>query len=611
MPRCSRLSALSPLVSFALLAASFGPVPGPARAAEATAVPILPLSQVRAGMTGYGLTVFSGTRPERFDVRVIGVLHHFLPKQDIFLVQSDDPRLLHSGIAAGMSGSPIYLGGKLAGALAYGWGFSKDPVAGVTPIESMLVEVRRPQRGRDHTALAQAPVPVREDATDGSGRPWSLARLLPPSPPSPLAGADPRLVRAAVPLSVAGMSAGAFAELTSALSPFHITPLQAGGAARPGARGPERFEPGGAIAVELIRGDISAAGTGTVTYVEGSKVAGFGHPMFNVGEVYFPIATAEVLTFLSSLSQSFKMSAPLEMKGSLVQDRQSCIVGDTGEVGEMIPLKVAVTGPGRTDHLFATEVARHRFLTPLLAASVANSATQTAAPDVADAVIQVHSRVGVQGFSPLEQTDFVFSSEGLNAKSVLLSTGMRQVNELLFNPFAPVRIDRIDLDISVDYRADVAELLGLALASDELEPGTRPSLYVTLRPYNGKPYVRAVPFDVPRSLAGQTIKIEASAGNLARPEVAPPENLRDLVENLRKGYPARSLVLTLTIPDEGVTLRGHLVPSLPASVIATLRPGASTRRADPYKRLSRFVVDMGGVIQGRQELTVRVRDELK
>ena len=119
-------------------------------------VSIIPISEIRAGMKGYGLTVFQGLKPERFDIRVICVLHNFLPKQDIILVQSDDPRLIHSGIVAGMSGSPIYIEGRLAGALSYGWHFAKDPIAGVTPIETMMAELKRPLRGRLSTPVAEA-----------------------------------------------------------------------------------------------------------------------------------------------------------------------------------------------------------------------------------------------------------------------------------------------------------------------------------------------------------------------------------------------------------------------------------------------------------------------
>ena len=163
--------------------------------------------------------------------------------------------------------------------------------------------------------------------------------------------------------------------------------------------------------------------------------------------------------------------------------------------------------------------------------------------------------------------------------------------------------------VDVDYKADVSEIVGISLNSDELEPGSRPNLYVTLRPYNGKEFTQAIPIDIPRQLAGQQIKVITTAGNLAKPDLAQPENLSTLIENLRKSYPARSLVVSLETPDEGVTLRGSVIPDLPGSVIDTLRPGASTRRADTFKRASRVVFPMHGVMQGKQEITVRVRDD--
>ena len=584
--------------------------------------PVIPLSEVRAGMKGYGLTVFQGLKPERFDIRVIGVLHNFLPKQDIILIQSDDPRLLHSGIVAGMSGSPIYIEGRLAGALAYGWHFAKDPIAGVTPIESMMAELKRPLRGKLATPFAEAAnepahrpdrgrslddvIASREHDRDRN-EPALLSRT--PLPPRLLDGADPTLVRASVPLSLAGFGAGAFSELSRAFEAYHMVPLQAGGGAPKDAGGPSKFEDGGSIAVELVRGDVSAAATGTVTHVDGNKVLAFGHPMFNIGEIYLPIATAEVHTFLSALSSSFKMASPMKEIGTLLQDRQSCILGDTSQRAEMIPVNVTVGGPGRPEQTFHAEVVRHRFLTPMLASSVIANAAQNSASDVADATITVRSSLNVRGYRPLELTDHVFSADGVSPRTLGASAGLRAIGDLLFNPFQPANLDSIDVHVDVDYKADVSELVGVSLSSDELEPGSRPSLQVTLRPYNGKEYTQSIPVDIPRALAGQTIKLVTSAGNLAKPDMATPESLSGLIENLRKSYPARSLVVSLETPDEGVTLRGSVIPDLPGSVIDTLRPGASTRRADTFKRASRVVVPMHGVVLGKQEITVRVRDE--
>lgn len=609
-------SRLSALLALALL--PLAPLPHPARAENPGSPPPLalvtkagaatdgraalatmPVSELRPGMTGYGLTVFSGTRPERFPVRIVGVLRKYLPQMDLILIRCEDPRIEHSGVAAGMSGSPIYINDRLIGALAYGWNFSKDPVAGVTPIENMLAELHRPRREPPRPLTAQATATTATAATAATA-----------TTASPLVGAEPRLVPAAMPIATAGLTPGALAWLSESLAPFHMTALQAsGGGSGEAAKSPLGFEPGGPIAVQLIRGDISAAGTGTVTLVEGSQLMAFGHSMYNAGELSAPIATAEVVHILSALTGSFKMASPLVEKGSLIRDRETGIIGDVSERSAMVPVTIIVRTPGRPAQALRTEVARHRFLTPLLANAVATSAVQSLAPDIADAVVQIDSKLEVKGFPLLSQSDHLYAAEGLSAKALAGSTGMKQLQELLGNPFEPVQVERLSIDVSVAYRAEVADVVALSLQSDELEPDTRPSLYVTLRAYGGKTLVRAVPIEIPRALAGQTLKIEAAAGPLVKPEQAPPERLAELVENLRRGYSARSLVVTLSTPDEGVMMRGRLIPSLPASVIATLRPGSTSRRGDPYKRVSRAVVDLGTVLQGKQELTVQVKDD--
>jgi len=563
---------------------------------------------IKPGMEGYGLTVFEGTAPDRFHIKVVGVLHNFLPKQDLILIQSDDARLIHSGIVAGMSGSPIFIttpdGDRLAGALAYGWHFAKDPIAGVTPIDNMLAASKLPLRGRDFTPVSEAAneQPV---STEKLARAFHGLRL----PPAVADGDSPTLARAAVPLSVSGFGARAFAELSEAFAPYHVVPLAAGGSARPGARGPSRFEPGSAIAVELVRGDdMSVSGTGTVTWVDGDRVLAFGHPLFNVGEVYLPIATAEVHTFMSSISSSFKFASPMSEIGTLVQDRQSAIVGDTAARSDMIPLRVRVSSPGRADRVFKVEVVRHRFLTPLFASTVIANAVQEAASDMADATITLHTNVGVRGFPSLDLTEHAFTTDGAQPKIFASSVGIKAVNDLLFNQFAPIHLDKIEVDVSVDYKPDVAEITDVALRTDELEPGTRPSLICTLRPYNGVEYTMSIPIDIPNTLAGQTLKIEVAAGNLVKPDTAPPENVRGLMDNMRKVYPARSIVVTVETPDEDLTLRGNIVSDLPGSIADTLRPGASSRRGEAFKRSARIVVPTRGVTLGKQSLQVRVKE---
>jgi hypothetical protein len=361
--------------------------------------------------------------------------------------------------------------------------------------------------------------------------------------------------------------------------------------------------------VQLVRGDVSVAATGTVTYVDGNRVVAFGHPMFNVGEVYLPIATSQVHTFMAAQSSSFKIASPIDEVGSLIQDRQSGISGDLGIRAATVPVNISVEVHGQPTQAFHAEVVRHRFLTPLLAATVISNSAQAAVSDVSDAVVTLKSKLNVRGFAPLELVDHVFSSDGVSPRALGGSTGIKAIGEILFNPFAPADLERVDITLQVEYRAAVAEIVGIALNSDELEAGSRPNLNVTLRPYDGAEFTETIPIQVPRELVGQPVKIIASAGALAKPDLAPPESLGGLVDNLRKSYSARSIVVSFETFDEGVALRGRIVPDLPDSVIDTLRPGASTRRTETFRRALRVVAPMSMVVQGRQELAVRVRSD--
>ena len=223
---------------------------------------------------------------------------------------------------------------------------------------------------------------------------------------------------------------------------------------------------------------------------------------------------------MPSLAQSFKMSSPLNEVGTLVQDRQSCIIGDLDARSTMLPIDVRVSGPGVEPRRFHAEVARNRRLTPMLASMVVSNAIADAEPDVTDMVVTVTSKVGVKGHAPLELRDQIFSPEGVSGRALAMSRGLRAMGELLFNPFEPVVLDRIDVDVRVEFRRDVAEIIGVSLPGQEVHAGDTVPLRVTLRPYAGPEYVETVPVVIPRTVAGEVIKIEVASGALVRPDVA-------------------------------------------------------------------------------------------
>lgn len=564
--------------------------------------PTLPVKDIRPGMVGYGLTVFSGQKPERFPVRVVGVLPRHASLMDIILVDTDEPRLKHSGIVAGMSGSPIYIDGKLVGALSLGWAFSKDALGGVTPIEYMAADLKRPLRGRDFNHLA-----INTRSTESLKSPVEELHKRLPAPSLGISTQTGQLQRVSMPLLVSGLSDEPLAILRNALSPYGIA-VMSGGGSSPNPVAQRAFEPGSAIAVDLVRGDVTMQSIGTVTAIDGNRVLAFGHPMLNAGETYFPVSTAEVTTFMPSLVSSFKFGHSLLPAGVLIQDRSAGIIADTTQAAQTLPMTISIFPVGQPSRVLKTELARHKLLTPVLVSVVAVQAVSVVASDVADVTVQVDSTLKITGYPPLRQTDYLFSSDGYSGKMLANSTGSRQLQELLSNPFGPIHVESLDLKVELLYRSQVADVVSMSLPSDELEPGKTAMVRVALRPFGQSLEYVTVPVEVPRALAGQTVKLEVQAGAQVKPEFAAPDSLADFVDNLRKGYSGKSVVATITTSDEGANLRGRTVPSLPASVLATLRPGASSRRGEVQKRLYRTVHDVDWVMQGKQELTVQIKD---
>jgi hypothetical protein len=303
------------------------------------------------------------------------------------------------------------------------------------------------------------------------------------------------------------------------------------------------------------------------------------------------------------------MSSPLNEVGTLVQDRQSCIIGDLDSRSTMLPIDVRVSGPGVEPRRFHAEIARNRRLTPMLASLVVSNAIADAEPDVTDMVVTVTSKVGVKGYAPLELRDQMFSAEGVSSRALSMSRGLRAMGELLFNPFEPIVLDRMDVDVRVEFRRDVAEIVGLSLPGQEVHAGDTVPVRVTLRPYAGTEYVETVPVVIPRTVAGEVIKLEAASGSMVRPDVPQAESLRVYIDNMRKFYGGSTIVVTVQTTDAGASLRGRLIQGLPASAMDTLRPSNQTKRADSYTVADRTVFPAKHLVTGKQELQVPVKSD--
>jgi len=599
-----------------------------ATVAHAGPAEIYPLSKVQRGQTGYGMTTFSGTTPERFTFEVVSVVRNFLPKQDIVMVKSTDPKVAVSGFWQGMSGSPLYIDDKLLCAFSYGFRFNKIALGGCTPIEYMKKDGDTYRRNtavqaskttqpvsasmkdwRRLTPTVDAAAAL--DALGPARKSWLLSAPLPaPLPkPSPIDG--DQTLTASVPLTVAGFSAPAFAQVEKLFADTNVVPMRAGGtsASRGDRSGPTKFVMGGSIAVELVRGDMAMAAVGTVSLVEGEKVLAFGHPMFQTGETYAPVSTAYVHTVVPSAMSAFVMGSAVNEIGSLVQDRQSAIMADTGLRSPTVPIDISITS-GTDKHketgTFHVEILNNKFFTPALTGAALMNAVQYYLPDRDDVTARVESTVRIKGHQPISFVDYMYANDG--AGSVMGGTrGLRVLVPLLLNPYAPVTVERVDIKVDLKFEANFGEIKELKVPHVDLVPGQRNTIKVLMSTWDGKDIVEEVPVDVPMSLAGSIVQLEVTAGDSAKLDAAPPVDLPSLLAAFRKLLPGNVWAVTLYPADEGVALDGKLVRDLPASAQDKLRPQSHTQRAVPYKPMARTVVPAKRVVNGSASMLVRVR----
>jgi hypothetical protein len=600
-----------------------------AAVAHAQPTEIFPVSKVQRGQTGYGLTTFAGTKPERFSFEIVSVVKNFLPKQDIILVKSDDPKLAVSGFWQGMSGSPLYLDDKLLCAFSYGFRFNKVALGGCTPIGYMKRDGEAFRRGKAVQAVGGSfrtvqpmaatlddwrrltPTVDAAEAMAALGPPrksWLLSTPL-PQPVARPSSIDDQTMTASVPLSISGFSAPAFGQLEKLFGDSNIVPVRAGGTSSAAVEGsPTQFVPGGPLAVELMRGDASATGICTVSHIEGDKVLSCGHPIFQTGETYAPVATASIHTVVPSAQSAFLMGTSLNEIGSLVQDRQAAIVADTGLRSPTIPVDIAITS-GTEKHVekgtFHVEIMNNKFLTPALAGAAVMNAINYYLPDRDNVTARVESSVAIKGYEPVNFVDYIYAVDG--AASVMGAVrGLRVLVPLLLNPFAPVSIDRVDLKVDLRFEANYGEIKEVKIPTADLMVGHN-MLKVQMSTWDGQDIVEDVPVDVPASLAGSIVQLEVCAGDSAKLDAPPPVDLPSLLRAFRSLLPGTVWAVTLYPADEGIALDGKLVRDLPQSALDKLHPQSHTQRAQLYKPISRTKSAAKRVVNGTSSTLVRVR----
>jgi hypothetical protein len=558
------------------------------------AVEVLPVSDLRPGMKGVGRTVFEDDKLEEFQVTIIGVLENIGPKQSMILARLDGGPLANTGVIAGMSGSPVYVDGKLVGAVAYGFPFSKETIAGITPIGEMIETTRvdtprsaatkfLPVRPRGASALR---FPIDRQSLIASLTRPSLPPIVPRGAaaaalPPGLSGAT--LAPLPMPMVFSGVDGAAFEWARGVFSRLGFAPVAGTGRgsapakpAAPAAPSAPPLAPGSALGVSLVEGDMDISVTGTVTDVQGDRVYAFGHPFYNLGPTQFPMRAAHVYSVFPSLYESWKISVPTgPVVGTLEQDRAAAVAGRLGPAPRMIPISIKVATARGQDHEYSFRMVDDELFSPILAYVSLLSVLQSSERALGSATINVQGEVTLDDDSTVEVEDMFVDEQPAQQASALLAA---PVAYLMSNDFEPVKIKKLDVSVT-SYETTQSAVLERAWVerTGPLRPGSTASVNLLFRSYRGDMLSETVPLAIPKNARpGTYTLLLADAPTLTAIEQQEmkqtfiPKDLDQLIRAINGLRRNSHLYLRLIQPEAGAIVNGEFLQALPASVLAVM-----------------------------------------
>ena len=576
---------------------------------------IMPLDQIHAGMRGTALTVFQGVEPESMDVEVLGVMHNTNgPKGDIILVRLHGTKPEYTGVVAGMSGSPVYFDGKLAGALAFRIGeFSKEPIAGVTPIEEMM-EINALDR-RPPPSRAKIPAGERQDGSH-AGQSASTQTSSPGETPAfPALNRSNYLTPIETPLVFNGFSEETLQRYSSQFAAAGIVPVMGIGSSSD-SKQPEPIEAGSAVSAVLVRGDMDIAATCTVTYVDPQRLLACGHPLLQFGEVDLPMTKATVLATLPSPMNAFKIVNTTETVGAFVQDRQSGIMGVPGRESKMIPVTVAMHSGSATKE-FHYEILNNAKLSPLAMTATVFNALHGTNEYGEDITYRMNGVLSVRGYSDVTlQNMFSPQDNGQPAAAMAAATIGDRFGRIYTNAFDVPDISGVKLDFDLVRERRSARLEASRTDVTEARPGDQIMVETVIRPYRGERLVRQIPIKIPTSTSKGTLRILVSDGDtLDRVHHGTPMmnhglGLAPTIALLNKERANDRVYVSLIESDPEAMIADKVMPPLPLSVMNVMENMRGTQDMVVLGESSvseAWTEPLDYVVSGAQMLTINIK----
>jgi hypothetical protein len=612
------------LLPFPAMALMFTFIAVPVIRAADDQAPILPLDQVKPGMTGVAYTIFAGDKIEPFNVEVIGILPNLMgPKQSIILVQLHGEKAEHTGVVAGMSGSPVYVDGKLMGALSLKFGvFVKEPLAGVTPIEDILsIPTGDPVPAKTLSVRSNPEQDTKPVAAAGD---WAAAlnaesefpRYPVPQNWAQAVGAfgEAYLEPIASPLVFSGFAPATLRQYAAEWAPYGM--VAAAGGTAPAAPDDAKIVPGDMVSMVLVQGDISMSAACTVTAVRDDRVYACGHPLFGLGGSDMPLARGRTLTTLASDFNSTKIVNAGGVIGTLTEDRLTAVMGRIGPAPQMIPVDLTVVTPAGEKE-FHSEMISNPKLTPLLMGIIAfNGLTQNTAYGEGS-TMKLSGNIDIDGHSPVSLEDMYAPTDQFVPDGTFVASSVQTTFTRIFsNPYEMPKIDKVTLRVEATPERRVASILNAWSDVSEAQPGDPVTIKVLLRPYRGTPLIRDVPITVPaQTTRGTTLRVQVSdADSLNRiPNLVAAQGrlggLDQLISLLNRERRNNQVYVTLMKPTPTLLVEDKELPDAPLSQINVLDqkrlPGNSALLRESVA--GEWSIRMDEIISGSTSVYIKIK----
>jgi hypothetical protein len=580
----------------------------------------MPIEEVQPGMAGVGRTVFTGTAIEEFQARILGVVRSNIgPRRDLIIAKLSGGPLAKTGVIAGMSGSPVYVDGRLIGAVSYALGsFATEPIAGITPIGEM---VEATTRGGAAPAARITPIPIGSDisvlaaAFADALRP--VRTFVPLAWPAAADASAPGHVAAlrpiALPLSVGGFDRAAVAGALASFGGggFVLSPAGTGGVPQGAAPAAEPLRPGDPVGIGLITGDLQFGATGTVTDVDGTRLLAFGHPLYNVGPASFAMTRAYVHAVLPSLNTSMKLASIGEVVGTIQQDRSTAVAGTFGVRPRTIGMTVSLTREGAPQRRFSFSLADHPLLTPLLAYTALVGIVSEHERDLGPATYALRGRATIAGHPAVEFDDvYVGDQPGVTAASAIAMP----LGALLTNGLEPVRIESLQIEMAGTERIRSATIERVWLGTTDVQRGKTVPVKILLNPWRGEPFVRTMDVDIPLNAEGPLTLVVADGTRFGQWEQREqraslrPASVDQMVKVLNASRRSNRIYIRLVGRDTGAVVNGEVMPSLPSSVLTVMQGDRGTSANPPIQSsvLGAWEIPMDHAVEGLRTLTLQL-----